>query len=207
MRTFWTQSPNHPSRFYAGRRRRRRWRRSRTWRGRLPSLLPRGGPGSHLVTIGLRWSDNDCCRCPTTVDPLALSGATGAAHAQRKWQQTEAGRDVRALCRSSRFWFGSSDHVRPEWWFAWGGTENQRDHCFSSSIDPLSFRVSLSSCPWIQHEHSWPWAGREISGDCVVERYREIFRDCSWARSINCDSRCTLFLSFSANWQFSSIRL
>lgn len=52
----------------------------------------------------------------------------------------------------------------------------------------------------------WPWAGKEISGDCVVERYREIFRDCSWARSIHCDSRCTLFLSFAANWQFSSIR-
>lgn len=32
----------------------------------------------------------------------------------------------------------------------------------------------------------------------------EIFCDCLWARSINCDSRCTMFLSFTANW-FSSV--
>lgn len=33
----------------------------------------------------------------------------------------------------------------------------------------------------------------------------ETFCDCLWARSINGDGRCTLFLSFTANWWFSSV--
>lgn len=70
---------------------------------------------------------------------------------------------------------GFRDHVCSFDGAGWLGVKQRtrRTFFFGSSIDPLSFRKSLGSCPWIkQWALRWPWAGTGISGDCVVERYR-----------------------------------
>lgn len=131
--------------------------------------------GSHLVNIGLRWSDSNCCRCPTAVDPLAL----------RQELRTHRGSDSRQRPEGILEPYGAVDFglgartMSVQSGNGAGLLEVEQKTSRTIGLAPVLI-LSLSSCPWIKYEHSDGRGQVERSQGIVswsaTERFFEIAR-------------------------------